>query len=182
MTLAQVRNFIMALLVLIALGGYFASVIPASPTVEVKAEVVSRTARSGPTGNVGILICELNSGNRVSVELPSHAAAQIGDRVRLLNELYRVLKPGGRLIVVERIQSANTQWLAGVGGLSGWNSAEIWQELLQDAHFQVGATESINPLLTAFQAIKPRPKPLQLELPIFSEQKVGQRSLYNQGR
>ena len=104
---------------------------------------------------------------------------QHGDRVRLLTEIYRVLKPGGRLIVVERTQSTNNQWLMGIGGVDGWHSAEIWQQILKDTHFSVATAEPINPLLTAYQAIKPRPRPRQLELPIFAEQKVGQQSLYN---
>lgn len=121
-----------------------------------------------------------NSAEVVVLDQVLSEIAQHGDQVRLLTELYRVLKHGGRLIVVERVQSANNQWLAGVGGLSGWHSAEIWQQLLKETHFDVATVEQINPLLSAFQAIKPRPKPMQLELPIFAEQKIGQRSLYNE--
>ncbi len=83
MSLAHFRNVILILLVLISASLYFASVIPVSETIEVKAEVVSRTARSGPTGHTGVLICELTSGSRVRVDLPSHAVAKIGDRVVL---------------------------------------------------------------------------------------------------
>lgn len=83
MTLAYLRNIIIFLILLVSASLYFASVVPAGLFVEVKAEVLSRTARSGPTGNVGVLICKLDSGNRVSVDLPPHGKAQIGDRVLL---------------------------------------------------------------------------------------------------
>ena len=57
--------------------------IPAGPTYRVEAEVTGRTSRSGPTGNTGILICLLENGSRVSVEIPPIASVQTGDTVFL---------------------------------------------------------------------------------------------------
>ena len=94
---------LVVLFFLLAAGGiYFASVFPASPTVEVTAEVISRTARSSPTGNIGILICELESGNTVMVETPPLTKVRTGDQVMLrsyerylFSDMYQF---GGRLI------------------------------------------------------------------------------------
>ena len=104
---------------------------------------------------------------------------QFGDRKRLLHEIYRVLQPGGRLIVVERILSAENQWLSGMGGVSGRDSAEAWQQLLTETHFNIASIEPINALLIAFQAVKPILKPRQLELPLFTEQQVDGQPFYN---
>lgn len=59
------------------------TMIPASPSVQVQAEVVSRTSRSGATGNTGVLICVLDDGRRLSVDIPPIASVQTGDNVIL---------------------------------------------------------------------------------------------------
>ena len=83
MKLLNLKNLVVLVFLLAASSIYFASVVPASPTVEITAEVVSRTSKSGPTGNTGILICKLESGNTVMVETPPFAKARTGDQVML---------------------------------------------------------------------------------------------------
>jgi len=78
-----IRNILLALIPVLLVGGYLITIIPAGPSYQVTAEVSSRTSRSGPTGNVGILVCELENGHRVTVELPPIATVQNGDRVVL---------------------------------------------------------------------------------------------------
>ncbi|MEE9335256.1 MAG: hypothetical protein V3U65_14300 [Granulosicoccaceae bacterium] len=51
--------------------------------VEITAEVVSRTSKSGPTGNSGIHIFKLENGNTVMVETPPYAKNCSGDQVLL---------------------------------------------------------------------------------------------------
>lgn len=89
---------------------------------------------------------------------------QPGDRVTLLQEVYRILTPGGRLLVVEPARSrANwwvQPWLAGVPSLSEWEA------LFNQTAFQERLEQPINPLLWGFVLHKPaRPGPQQLALP-----------------
>jgi len=97
-----IRNTLLALTTVLLVGGYLITVIPAGPNYQVTAEVTSRTSRSGPTGNIGILICELENGNRITVDLPPVATVQTGDRVVLSSYDRYLLKPkysfSGKLI------------------------------------------------------------------------------------
>jgi len=70
-------------LVLLASGSYLVTVVPSGPSTQVKAEVVSRTSKSGPTGNTGVLICMLENGAKLSVDIPPVATIQTGDVVYL---------------------------------------------------------------------------------------------------
>ncbi len=80
---SRIRVAILALAFVLMSAAYLITLIPAGPTIQVKAEVVSRASRSGPTGNTGILLCALDSGRQVSVESPSIATVQTGDKVLL---------------------------------------------------------------------------------------------------
>jgi len=73
----------LGLFIFIASGSYLVTMIPSGPTIQVKAEVVSRTSKSGPTGNTGVLICMLENGVKLSVDIPPIATVQTGDIVYL---------------------------------------------------------------------------------------------------
>ncbi len=79
----NLKSIVLGLILLFAAGVYSASFVPASATSEIEAEVITRTARSSPTGNIGILLCKLDSGSTVTVELPPHGKARKGDRIML---------------------------------------------------------------------------------------------------
>jgi len=78
-----VRTVLLVLIFFLLSGGYLITMIPAGPSYQVHADVVSRTSRSGATGNTGILICVLENGSRVTVEIPPIATVQTGDKVVL---------------------------------------------------------------------------------------------------
>lgn len=90
---SAVRNTLIALVFVLLAGGYLVTQIPAGPTLQVHAEVVSRTSRSGATGNTGVLICALDNGRKVTVEIPPIATVQTGDRVVLNSYERYLLKP-----------------------------------------------------------------------------------------
>ena len=69
--------------ILTASSAYLVTVIPAGPSTRVIAEVVSRTSKSGPMGNTGVLICALEDGRQVTVDVPPIATIQTGDQVFL---------------------------------------------------------------------------------------------------
>ena len=87
------RNTFLLILFILLAGGYLVTVIPAGPTTQVNAEVVSRASRSGPTGNTGILITELGSGGTVSVEVPPIATVKTGDTVALNTHSRYIIGP-----------------------------------------------------------------------------------------
>ena len=81
---------ILTLFFFLASGAYLITKIPASETTRIEAEVVSRTSRSGATGNVGVLMCKLTDGQSVSFVVPPVATVQTGDTV-VLNTYDRYL-------------------------------------------------------------------------------------------
>lgn len=99
---STVRNSFLALVFVLMSGGYLLTMIPAGATYQVEAQVQSRASRSGPTGNIGVLICTLDNGQRVSIEVPPIATVQTGDRVVLNSHARYFLRPkysfAGKLI------------------------------------------------------------------------------------
>ncbi|MCL4871214.1 MAG: methyltransferase domain-containing protein [Anaerolineae bacterium] len=80
---------------------------------------------------------------------------QQGDQEQLLQEIYRILKPGGRLILLEQArQPANIMMLGPL--VWHWPAAAHWQHLLQKTGFTIRKQEMIQAGLTvAFRADKP---------------------------
>jgi ubiquinone/menaquinone biosynthesis C-methylase UbiE len=74
-----------------------------------------------------------------------------GDRERLLQELKRVLKPNGRLLVAERTRSLSN-WLA-LGPAAGkLRDPEDWRDLLRSAGFEILREEQRHDLTTCWRA------------------------------
>jgi len=61
---------------------------------------------------------------------------QQGDRQMLLNEAYRILKPGGRLLVSENVRTPSNWVLRGPAAISLKSAAE-WQGIVEQAGFQM---------------------------------------------
>lgn len=92
--------------------------------------------------------------------------AQYGDRVLLLQEVYRILSPGGRLIVIEPVRQREGWWAWPV--LRGLVSAETWHTLFHSAGFHLYQECPVNPLLYAFVWRKPAldaPQQLRFKFP-----------------
>ncbi len=114
-------------------------------------------------GEIGRFPLRENSTRAVVIEQTLSALVQHGDRRLLLQEALRVLKPGGKLIVVEPVQRSSNRWLIGFGQ-PYW--IESWRGLLEEAHFVMVGDRPINALLHAFHAIKPAQNAYQLRLDI----------------
>ena len=80
-----------------------------------------------------------------------------GDHGRVLREAYRILEPGGQLVVVDAIRPKGNPLAIG-----DWFSAEELNTIIRDSHFLLHDDVKINDLLRAIVAIKPMPRPEQL--------------------
>jgi hypothetical protein len=89
---------------------------------------------------------------RTAVEFWQH-----GDRISLLQEIYRVLAPGGRLLLSERVRS-RTNGL--VMGPVAWQlpAAAYWRDLLVAAGFRLAKERDLHDLVRCFRADKPLPE------------------------
>ncbi|MEW5986676.1 MAG: class I SAM-dependent methyltransferase [Chloroflexota bacterium] len=76
---------------------------------------------------------------------------QEGDRLLLLKEIYRLLAPGGRLLMSERVRSRANVLIMGLGGLR-LPTAAYWRNLLQRAGFQVQEERDLQGLVRCFRA------------------------------
>lgn len=79
---------------------------------------------------------------------------QEGDRRCLLQEIYRVLAPDGRLLVAEQVRS-RTNWFVWGPGALALPTAVYWRTLLQEAGFQLQREENLYGLITCWRADKP---------------------------
>lgn len=91
---------------------------------------------------------------------------QYGDRVLLLQEVYRILGPGGRLIVIEPVRQREGTWAWPI--MRGLDSAETWHALFHSVGFHLYQECPVNPLLYAFVWRKPAldtPQQLRFKFP-----------------
>jgi ubiquinone/menaquinone biosynthesis C-methylase UbiE len=93
---------------------------------------------------------------------------QEGDRLRLLQEIHRVLTANGRLLFAERMRT-QTNWL--VLGPTAVRLAghDYWQTLLQEAGFVIRREQNLQGLITCIRAEKPsatEARQLALDIPL----------------
>lgn len=78
-----IRAGLIAILFVFGAGAYLVTMVPSGPSIQVQAEVSSRTSKSGPMGNTGVLICKLENGQSITVDIPPIATVRTGDTVFL---------------------------------------------------------------------------------------------------
>jgi len=81
---------------------------------------------------------------------------QHGDRLALLSEIYRILAPGGRLLLAERVRT-QTNWLVTGPAALGLPTAGYWQNLLRQAGFRLQKERDLLGLIHCIRASKPTP-------------------------
>jgi SAM-dependent methyltransferase len=106
---------------------------------------------------------------------------QEGDRRQLLSEVFRILQPAGRLIVVERLRNQPNLLTGGPAALR-LRPLEYWRELLEGAGFELRRVEAgAGELIHYLRADKPIPYrgrqlPLGLETDLIVVPPPGRRS------
>lgn len=99
----------------------------------------------------------------VLVEILSELV-QVGDRHLLMKEVFRVLKPGGRVVVVETPRTTMNSLLRGPAAF-GLRPVGYWESLLQGAGFARVKPHMVNDVVCYFRAEKVEPlRGIQLPL------------------
>ena len=85
---------------------------------------------------------------------------QDGDRLALLQEAYRILKPRGQLLLAESVRS-QTNWL--IRGLSALSlpTTDYWHALLQQSGYRIRSEKNVSGLSYCVRAQKPTPAEAQ---------------------
>ncbi len=78
---------------------------------------------------------------------------QRGDQVCLLHEIFRILKPGGSILMAERVRSTTNTMAIGSAGLR-LPSVSYWHNILKDGGFEVRNQEMIKDLICCIKADK----------------------------
>lgn len=92
-----------------------------------------------------VILCQITS------EIWQH-----GDRLVLLQEVYRILKPDGRLLFAEQCRTQTTWLTEGFAALQK-PTAAYWRTLLTEAGFRIRREQNANGLILTIRAQKPSP-------------------------
>jgi SAM-dependent methyltransferase len=105
-------------------------------------------------GRIDLLPFPDASVKTVVAPLAASELWQRGDRLVLLREVYRILAPGGQLLLLERVasQMGLLRW-----GPEAWrlHPADYWPRLLQEARFRVGPPDWVAGLAAVWRAHRP---------------------------
>lgn len=116
-------------------------------------------------GNINLLPLPDNSVRVVTMLQTVSELWQEGDRRTLLQEVNRILSPGGCLLLAERVRTPLNTVIAGPSGLR-YQPSSYWLGLLNRSEFKVGSTQSIRELALCIRADKRDPGevvPLQFD-------------------
>jgi SAM-dependent methyltransferase len=105
-------------------------------------------------GSIDLLPLPDGSISAVTLVETASELWQQGDRIRLLKEVYRILAPGGRLLLAERMQSSTNFAVMGPSGLR-LKSAGYWHNLLSENKFVLKDEVSLRDLICCIRADRP---------------------------
>lgn len=105
-------------------------------------------------GSIDLLPVPDHSTPVVTASHILHELWQEGDRELLLREIYRILKPGGRLLLAEPARTKTNLLLRGPGALRLQRLA-YWRRLLQNAGFKLTQERNVVDMYVCFCVEKP---------------------------
>lgn len=106
-------------------------------------------------GSVDLLPLPDNSVSLVTMSRVLSELWQQGDQLQLLEEVYRILLPGGRLLLAEPVRS-ETQWLLYGPGALRVNRPEYWRGLFKQVGFEIVKEETGRGLVMFWRVDKPQ--------------------------
>ena len=107
-------------------------------------------------GTIDLLPLPDNSAEAVTLSRTLGELWQRGDQQLLLQEIFRILAPGGRLLLAESVRSRRSFFLMGLTALR-LQPPFYWRELLKTAGFRVEKEENVGELVHYYRAEKPLP-------------------------
>lgn len=81
---------------------------------------------------------------------------QMGDRQQLFQEVFRILRPGGCILLAERLRTPTNLLVKGPAGLR-LDPIANWEKLLLDAGFKIEKIVNLNDLICFLRGDKPAP-------------------------
>ncbi|MFW6042443.1 MAG: class I SAM-dependent methyltransferase [Chloroflexota bacterium] len=111
-------------------------------------------------GSINLLPLPDSSTDAVTVNHTLTELWQHGDRQRLLQEIHRTLRPGGKLVLAEPVRT-RTNWL--VGGIAALRMEPLpyWRRLLTESGFHLRQEQNVRNFYYCFVAEKPLPGEVQ---------------------
>ena len=116
-------------------------------------------------GSIDLLPLPDSSVRIVTINCTFNALWQNGDHNRLLSEIRRILKPGGRLVMVEKVRSY-TNWLVWGPFATRYPPSHYWRRRLESNGFEIRQElAQFHGMVQFYRAEKPIPfRGRQLEL------------------
>ena len=104
-------------------------------------------------GSVDLLPLPDNSAPAVVMLMTASEFWQEGDRVHLLNEIFRVITEDGSLLIVERVRTL-TNWLVLGPTAARIPGTSYWRDLLMHVGFTVTHEKAYHDMLCMFAAVR----------------------------
>ncbi len=129
-----------------------------------RAQFIADPRLSWRDGSTNLLPLPDASVNNITIVHTASEYWQQGDQEQLFLEIFRILAPGGQLLIAESVRSPTSILTCGLSGLR-YYSAKYWETLVAKAGFRLSNKTIIKDLVTCWRFDKPLPdEPDQLIL------------------
>jgi ubiquinone/menaquinone biosynthesis C-methylase UbiE len=107
-------------------------------------------------GSTNLLPVPDASVNNITIVHAASEYWQQGDQEQLFLEIFRILAPGGQLLIAESVRSPTSILTCGFSGLR-YQSAKYWETLVVKAGFRLSNKTIIKDLVTCWRFDRPLP-------------------------
>lgn len=116
-------------------------------------------------GSINLLPLPDNSVQAITLVQIASELWQEGDRLKLFREAHRILRPGGCLLLAERVRTPVNLLVSGPAGLR-YLPASYWRQLIEHSDLKAGRNQSVRDLILCLRVDKRRlgeTKPLPVD-------------------
>lgn len=90
-----------------------------------------------------------NSADKIFALLSAHEIRDDAERIAFFEELHRVIKPQGKVFVVEHVRDT-ANFIAYNMGFFHFHSKAVWMKTFRSAGFELSGSIKVTPFITAF--------------------------------